>query len=73
MFDVDFLDGEEGIITLDSGAGVSVRLADWQTSVPHKPEQRGLRMTAAKGSEIENLEQQMVKFRGLFPDFPRRR
>ena len=43
--------------------------ADWPTSVPLKPKQPGLRMTAANGSEIENGAQKIIKFRGVSPDF----
>ena len=72
VFDVEFADGEEGVITLDSGAGVNVWPVDRQTAVPMKPKQSGLKMTAANGSEIENLGQKIIKFRGVSPVFRRR-
>ena len=53
VFDVIFEDTkDEGTVTLDSGAGVSV----W-------PE--GLHMVAANGTEIRNLGQKVIKFRGV--------
>ena len=64
VFDVEFKDGEAGTITLDSGAGVNVWPVDVQRGVSMLPRDPRLRMTAANGSEIQNL-------RGVEPDFRR--
>ena len=54
MFDVQFENGEQGTITLDSGAGVYVWPKDKLRDVPTMPKKQGLRMCAANGSEIKN-------------------
>ena len=72
VFDVEYADGKEGSITLDSGAGVSVWPADLQKKVPMMAKQKGLRMSAANGTEIENLGRKMIRFRGIAPGFSRR-
>ena len=72
VFDVEYLDGEAGTITLDSGAGVNVWPEEVQKNVPMLPKDPRLRMTAANGSEIENLGVKVIKFRGAEPGFRRR-
>ena len=72
VFDVEYTDGEVGVITLDSGAGVNVWPEDVQKNVPMLPRDPRLRMTAANGSEIQNLGTKVIKFRGVEPDFSRR-
>ena len=71
VFDVEYHNGEEGAITLDSGAGVSVWPDGWLKDVPMMPKGPRLRMTAANGSAIENLGTKVIKFRGIGPDFGR--
>ena len=72
MLDVEYQDGEAGTITLDSGAGVNVWLEEMQKNVPMLPKDPRLRMTAANGSEIENLGVKVIKFRGAESGFRRR-
>jgi hypothetical protein len=72
VFDVEYEDGKEGSITLDSGAGVNVWPMDLQKGVPMMPKQKGLKMLAANGTEIENLGRKLIKFRGVAPVFTRR-
>ncbi len=50
-FDVQFENGEQGKIALDSGAGVHVWPKGKLKDVPLMPKKQGLRMCAAKGSE----------------------
>jgi hypothetical protein len=69
VFDVEYADGVEGAITLDSGAGVNAWPRDLQKEVPMMPKQKGLRMSAANGTEIENLGRKMIRFRGVAPGF----
>ena len=68
VFDVQYRDGEEGTITLDSGAGVSVwpkEMADYASEMlPKKP---NLKMIAAKGTPIENYGRAKVVLRGRRP------
>ena len=68
VFDVQYDDGEEGTITLDSGAGVSVWPAEWAhyaaETMPRKP---GLKMIAANGTPIENVGRAKVVLRGRRP------
>ena len=68
VFDVQYRDGEEGTITLDSGAGVSVwprSMADYASEMlPKKP---NLKMIAANGTAIENYGRARVELRGRRP------
>ena len=70
VFDVQYRGGEEGTITLDSGAGVSVwpqEMADYAAEMlPKKP---NLRMVAANGTPIENYGRAKVVLRGRKPVF----
>ena len=70
VFDVRYHDGEEGTITLDSGAGVSVwpkDMADYAAEMlPKKP---NLKMVAANGTPIENYGRAKVVLRGRKPVF----
>ena len=71
VFDVQYRDGEEGTITLDSGAGVSVwprSMADYASEMlPKKP---NLKMIAANGTAIENYGRARVELRGRRPPPP---
>ena len=71
VFDVEFKDCEAGTITLDSWAVVNVWPMDVQSGVSILPRDPRLRMTAANGSEIQNLGVKMIEFRGVEPDFRR--
>jgi hypothetical protein len=64
VFDVQFENGEQGTITLDSGAGVHVWPKGRLQDVPTLPKKEGLRMCAANGSEIVNHGRKLIKFRG---------
>ena len=65
VFDVMFGSGEEGTLTLDSGAGVNVWPEQMLPQVPVEPAERGLRMIAADGTKIANLGTKTVDFRGF--------
>lgn len=65
VIDAKFEAGGEGVITLDSGAGVSVWPKDMLAEVPMMPKKKGLKMMAANGTEIANIGQNMIKFQGL--------
>ena len=65
VFDVEYANGEEGTITLDSGAGVNVWPENLMRDVPTQAKEEGLRMIAANGTEIVNLGTKTIKFRGL--------
>ena len=56
--------GEKDVVTLDSGAGVSVWPKNKMPEVRLEPKQKGLKMVAANGSSIENFGQKTVAFRG---------
>jgi hypothetical protein len=71
VFDVTYQNGEEGTMTLDSGAGVNVWPKELLQSVPVGPKEPGLRMKAANGTDIENLGAKIVLFRGLEAGFQR--
>jgi len=72
VFDVEFQNGEVGAITLDSGAGVNVWPEELQQQVPMMPKDPRLKMTAASGSNIENLGAKLAKLRGIESGFTRR-
>ena len=61
VFNVTFQNGEEGTITLDSGAGVNVRPKHRSSNLPKK---QGLRMCAANETEISNLGRKMIALAG---------
>ena len=69
VFDVEFANGEDGTITLDSGAGVNVWPQEMLPELPLMAKQPGLRMTAANGTSIANLGTKLVQFRGVAPGF----
>ena len=72
VFDVIYEDnGEQGKVTLDSGAGVSVWPKDLLKKVKLEPKQKGLRMVAANGTEIKNEGQKVIKFRGVIDSEPK--
>ena len=64
VFDVQYENGEQGTITLDSGAGDHVWPKGQLNDVPILPRKKGLRMCAANGSEIKNHGRKLIKFRG---------
>ena len=69
VFDVQYQDGDSGEITLDTGAGVSV----WPKGLKQDilrvgPKREGLKMVAANGTNIENIGQTKVVFRGVAPE-----
>ena len=68
VFDVEYADGTDGTITLDSGAGVNVWPKNKMLGVEIMPKRRGLRMVAANGTDIENFGQKVIKFRGVAVD-----
>lgn len=65
VFDVEYANGENGTITLDSGAGVNVWPKDLLEELPLMAKEPGLRMTAANGTVIENLGTKLVQFRAV--------
>ena len=65
VFDVQYGNGEVGVITLDSGAGVNVWPKGALPEVRMLPRKPGLRMCAANGTEIANLGRKIVQFRGI--------
>ena len=68
VFDVQYQNGEEGTITLDSGAGVSVWPKEWaQYAAETMPKKPGLKMIAANGTPIENVGRAKVVLRGRKP------
>jgi hypothetical protein len=69
VFDVEYGDGSPGTITLDSGAGVNVWPEHLLPAIPMQPPERGLRMTAANGTEIPSRGVKTVEFksRGVAP------
>ena len=68
VFDVKYQKGEEGTITLDSGAGVSVWPKEWaQYAAETMPKKPGLKMIAANGTPIENAGRAKVVLRGRKP------
>ena len=69
VFDVEFANGEDGTITLDSGAGVNVWPQEMLPELPLMAKEPGLRMTAANGTSIANLGTKLVQFRGVAPGF----
>jgi hypothetical protein len=69
VFDVEFANGEDGTITLDSGAGVNVWPQEMLPELPLMAKEPGLRMTAANGTSIANLGTKLVQFRGIAPGF----
>ena len=72
VFDVQYHDGQEGTITLDSGAGVSVWPKDWtQHTAETLPRKPGLKLVAANGTPIENVGRARVVLKGKRPGFSR--
>ena len=64
-FDVQYPDGTECAITLDSGAGASVWPRKLQKDVPLLKKADGMRLIAANGTEIANYGRAAIKFRGI--------
>ncbi len=67
VFEVMLENGEDEMITLDSGAGVHVWPRDRGTHIPLETGTSGVTMWAANGTQIPNLGQKVVKFRGKEP------
>ena len=55
VFDVTYEDGEQGTITLDSGAGVNVWPKNLKPNIPMEAKKQGLNMFAANGTPIEHV------------------
>ncbi len=55
VIDVQYENGESGLITLVSGAACSVWPSGLLPSVPLRPKKAGIKMIAANGTEIQNL------------------
>ena len=72
VFDVEYQNGEQGTITLNSGAGVGVWPRELQREVPMMPKDPTLRMTAANGTAIDNLGTKVIRFKGVESSFCRR-
>ena len=72
VFDVKYNNGEEGTITLDSGAGFNVWPEGMLKDISLRPPELGLKMTAANGTEIPNMGCEVVEFVGSEPVFSRR-
>ena len=70
VFNVTFENGEEGTITLDSGAGVSVWPKHIEVPGKNLPKKQGLRMCAANGTEISNLGRKLIAFAGRSVETP---
>jgi hypothetical protein len=64
VFDVRYNNGEDGTITLDSGAGVNVWPEHLLPNLPMSPPEPGLKMTAANGTEIPSKGTKTVEFVG---------
>jgi hypothetical protein len=62
VFDVDFQGGQHGTITLDSGAGVNVWPEGLLPELPMQPPEKGLKMTAANGTEIPSRGVKTIEF-----------
>ena len=60
VFSVTFESVEEGTITLDSGAGVSVSPKHIEVPGKNLPKKQGLRMCAANGTEIPSLQKMIT-------------
>ena len=68
VFDVQYHNGDQGTITLDSGASVSVWPKDWvQHVVEEMPKKPGLRMIAANGTPIECTGRAKIVLKGRRP------
>ena len=71
VFDVTYEDGEQGTITLDSGAGVNVWPKNLKPNIPMEAKKQGLNMFAANGTPIEHVGTKTVRFKGIAAPFPR--
>jgi hypothetical protein len=72
VFDVTYSGGQEGTITLDSGAGVNVWPENLLKEIPMGPPDAALKMTAANGTSIPSSGTKMVEFTPRSPGFTRR-
>ena len=64
-FVVQYPNGTEGSITLDSGAGASVWPNKLHRKEPLLTQAEGMRLIAANGTEIANYGRAAIKFRGI--------
>jgi hypothetical protein len=71
VFDVTFSGGQDGTITLDSGAGVNVWPESLLKELPMGPPDTALRMTAANGTSIPSSGTKVVEFKARSPGFTR--
>jgi hypothetical protein len=71
VFDITHEDGEQGTITLDSGAGVNVWPKNLKTNIMMEAKKEGLNMFAANGTPIEHVGTKTVRFKGIAAPFPR--
>jgi hypothetical protein len=62
VFDVTYVGGQRGTITLDSGAGVNVWPESLLKEVPTGPPEAGLKMTAANGTSIPSKGTKVIEF-----------
>ena len=69
VFDIEMDDGSKDVVTLDSGAGVSV----WPKgrhagNAKMTPKKNGVGMVAANGTKIDHYGQRKVSFKGVKGD-----
>jgi hypothetical protein len=69
VFDVEFEDGDQSTITLDSGAGVNVWPKELKTNIPMEAKNENLKMFAANGTSIEHVGTKRVRFKGVTSPF----
>ena len=55
------------MVALDSGAGVNVWPKTWDNEAKLEERVAGLSMVAANGTEIQNLGQQVIRFKAIKP------
>ena len=70
VFNVTFENGEEGTITLDSGAGVNVWPKHIKVPGKNLPKKQGLRTGAATETEISNMGREVIAFAGRWGETP---
>ena len=63
VVDVIYDDGEAGIITIDSGAGISVWPKNLKANIPMGPKS-DMVLNAANGTPISNLGAKIIGFQG---------
>ena len=65
VFDVLHTEVDEGMVTVDSGAGVNVWPKEKLKEIKLMPKVKDLKMVAANGTDIGNYEQKLIKFYGV--------